>query len=488
MKAQLGKWLVVLVVGVMFLTLALPVAAQGGAGELNCNGLSEADCRILQDAALAMQGVSAVAIPAWSASLQVEADADSFSFAANGSARLVLPEQLVALRDRLTNADDPVSAVMSWLQGLDAEQVVQILQGLGLDVRVEHLLAESPAATWGFVGEGIVKDSGLYVYVTSPNGADAWFGDRVRVNDALMEEIQASLDEASQDWEALQEELESLDFRAMQAALQPVSDLLQKYTTTTREADTTYNGQTMYVFTVTFDVPGFLNDPDLAAALLQSLEALSALDTSGEMDMEDLDINEAQMRLLLTSVALMVKDSNYSVTAWIGADDSYVYRETWDVSAVLDLSLFGEEELSELTVALQASVDLAEFNTATMDNVAVPESYEALDDLDGFLVGVPEMVEADLAIGQTYNGALDGNDDTEDIFSLTLQAGQTVQLELNSEDYPYLSVYGPDGFEVAYFDTYYDTETTLTAEDSGVYLVVVKADWALDYDLTVRAK
>ena len=488
MKAQLGRLLAVVVVGVMFLTLALPVAAQGGPGEINCNGLSEADCQILQDAAMAMQSVSAVAIPAWSASLQVEAGAESFSFAANGSARLVLPEQILALRDSLTNADDPTAAVMSWLQGLDAEQVVQIVQGLGLYVRVDHLLTEFPAATWGIVGEGIVKDGGLYVYATSPNGADAWFGDQLRVDAAVMEEIQAGLDEASQDWESLQTELESLDIHAAQEALQPVIDLLQKYTTTAREADTTYNGQTMYVFTVTFDVGGFLNDPDLAAALLQSLEALSALDTSGEMNMEDLGINEAQMRLLLTTAGLIVKDSNYSVTVWIGADDSYTYREMWDVSAVLDLSLFGEEGLSEVTFALQASIDLDEFNTAAMDDVVVPESYEALDDLDNFLPGVPEMIEATLEIGKTYNGALDGDTDTEDIFALPLEAGQTVQLELSSEDYPYLSVYGPDGFQVAYFDTYYDTETVLTAEEGGEYLVVVEADWAMDYDLTVRAE
>ncbi len=488
MKARLGRWLAVWLVGVMFLALALPVAAQDGMGQPNCNGLSEADCQILQDAAAAIQNVSAFAVPAWSVSLQLEAGADSVALSANGSARAVLPEQLLTLRDSFVESENPSAAVLTWVQGLDAEQIVQILQGLGLELRIDHLLVEAPEGVFGITGEGIFKDGGLYIYTTSPNGAEAWFGDRLRVDAALMEEIQSSLDEASQDWDTLQADLESLDFRAMQEALQPVFDLLQKYITTTREADTTYNGQTMHVFTTTFDVPAFLNDPDLAAALLQSLQALSALDTSGEMDMEDLDINEAQMRLLLTTAGLIVKDSNYSVTVWIGADDSYTYREMWDVSAVLDLSLFGEEGLSEVTFALQASIDLDEFNTATMDDVVVPESYEALDDLDNFLPGVPEMIEATLEIGKTYNGALDGDTDTEDIFALPLEAGQTVQLELSSEDYPYLSVYGPDGFQVAYFDTYYDTETVLTAEEGGEYLVVVEADWAMDYDLTVRAE
>ena len=488
MKAQLGRLLAVMVVGVMFLTLALPVAAQGGAGDINCNGLSEADCQILQDAALAMQDVHAVSIPTWSASLTLDAGTESLAFNANGSARLVLPEQLLTLRDSLANADDPAAAVMSWLQSLDAEQVVQMLQSLGLDVRVDHLLAELSEGTWGIVGEGIVKDGGLYVYVTSPNGADAWFGDQLRVDAAVMEEIQSSLDEAAQSWQDMQSELENVDLDAIQEALQPMIDLMQKYITTTREADATYDGQTMYVFTSTFDVTGFLNDPDLAGVLMQSLQAIAALDTTGEMDVEDLGVNEAQMKLLLTTVALVVQDSNFSATVWIGADDSYVYRETLDISATLDLSLFGEDGPSNVALALQTDVEMSEFNTATMDAVAVPESYEALDDMDDFLVGVPEMVEGQLEIAKTYNGALDGDNDTEDIFSLPLEAGQTVQLELSSDDYPYLSVYGPDGFQVAYFDTYYDTETVLTAEESGEYLVVVEADWAMDYDLTVRAE
>jgi len=494
MKAQYGKLLAALVIGVMFLTLAAPVAAQDGGWELHCNGLSEADCQILQDAAQAMHGVSALDVPAWSVNLTVDADSDTFSFVANGSARLVLPEQVLTLVEGISGAEDPTAAVMNWMQGLDAEQVVQILQGLGAYVQIDRLIAElpaiidSPAQTWGISGEGIVKDGGLYLHLYAPNGADAWFGDQLRVNAAMMEELQAGLDEAMQSWQEAQAELENIDLDAVQAAIQPLVELLQKYVTTTREADTSLNGQTMFVFTTTFDVTGFLADEELAGVLLQSLQALAELDTSGEMGLGGLDVTEGQMQLLLMTAGLMVKESNFTTTVWVGADDSYIYREMTDIALMLDLTLFGEDAPPSVVVALQTAVEMDEFNTATMDGVTVPENYAALEDVEDFFPGLPEMIEHELAIGQTYNGALDGEDDTEDIFSLMLDAGQTVQIELNSEDYPYLSVYGPDGFQMAYFDTYYDTETTITAEESGQYLIVVEADWAMDYDLTVRAE
>ncbi len=488
MRSQFGKFLAVIVVGLMLLTLTASAAAQGGGHEIPCNGLSEADCQILQQAAQAMHGVGAVAVPSWSASFKLEAGPDSLTFAANGSARVVLPEQLLALAESLSAADEPAAAVMAWLEGLDAEQVVQILQGLGAYVEVERLIAEAPSATWGIVGEGIVKDGGVYLHLYAPNGADAWFGDQLRVDTAVMEEIQAGLDDARQSWQETQVELENVDFAAIRAALQPIADLMQQYVTVTREPDTTYNGQTMYVFTTTFDLGGFLADESLAGVLLQSLQAVAALDPSGSMDVQDLGITQAQMQLLLTTVTLMVKESRFTSTVWVGANDSYIYREMSDMFLSLDLSLFGEDAPPNVTASLQTDVQMAEFGTATMDAVTVPESYEALQDAEDFLPGVPEMIEDTLVIGRTYNGALDGDNDTEDIFSLPLEAGQTVQIELTSEDYPYLSVYGPDGFQVAYFDTYYDTETTLTAEESGTYLVVVEADWAMDYDLTVRAE
>ncbi len=489
MKAQLGKWLAVFVVGVMFLALAMPAAAQdGGRPAYYCDGLSDADCQILQNAALATQGVSALTVPAWSVNLQVEAEPETFSLVAEGSARVVLPDPLLALVEQLSNAENPSDAMMEWLLGLDAEQVVQILQGLGLSVQVDRLLFEMPDDTWGIEGEGIVKDSGLYIHLYAPNGADAWFGEQVRIDAATMAEIQAGLEEAAQDWQEAQAELENLDYSALQATLQPLVELLQKYVYITREADTVYNGQTMAVFTSTFDLNGFLGDQELAGLLLQSLQGLSELDTTGELDMEDLDLTEGQMQLLLVTVGLMLKDASINSTVWVGLDDGYIHREMLDVTAALDLSLFGEDAPARVAVVLQTNVEMDEFNTATMDTVAVPESYDTLDDLDDFLPGVPEMIEASLEIGKTYSGALDGDSDTEDIFSLALEAGQSVQIELTSEEYPYLSVYGPDGFQVAHFDTYYDNETVLTAEESGEYLVVVEADWAMDYDLTVRAE
>ena len=126
-------------------------------------------------------------------------------------------------------------------------------------------------------------------------------------------------------------------------------------------------------------------------------------------------------------------------------------------------------------------------NSTTMDAVEVPTEYRSLDDTDRFLVGTPSMIESELALGDTFSGAFDENDN-QDIFALSLAAGQTVAIEIESDDYPYVTIYGPDGFMVEELDTYYEKAITVDAKAEGVYLVEVSAYWEMDYDLTVRSE
>jgi hypothetical protein len=97
------------------------------------------------------------------------------------------------------------------------------------------------------------------------------------------------------------------------------------------------------------------------------------------------------------------------------------------------------------------------------------------------------MIEQELALGQSFAASFDDTDQ-QDIYSLTLEAGQSVKIELTSEDYPYLNLYGPDGFLISEFDTYYEKSLDFTAETAGMYLVVIEGYWELDYEITIRAQ
>ncbi|MBI5958589.1 MAG: PPC domain-containing protein, partial [Chloroflexi bacterium] len=227
-------------------------------------------------------------------------------------------------------------------------------------------------------------------------------------------------------------------------------------------------------------------DPELPGIVLRLLQnpAMAALD----MDTEDMEnLNETQVQFVLMTANLLIKQADYSYEQWIGADDQYMHKMVMTVAADIDLSLLGENTGMESVVIDGAfSVEIDQINTATMDAISVPTEYLPLDDTDNFLFGDVGMIEDELQLGQTFSGSFTDEDDEQDIFSITLTAGQPVVFDLQSEDYPYLYLYGPDGFLVEEFDLYESDTHPFTAEQDGVYIVKVQAYWDLVYDLTVR--
>lgn len=269
--------------------------------------------------------------------------------------------------------------------------------------------------------------------------------------------------------------------------VQRLEALMNAHISSTRGPNAVFNGQTMHTFTTSFDLKGFLADPDLPPALLSLLQnpALAAL----ELELGELEtLNETQIQFVLMTAGLLIANSSITMEQWIGAEDSYVHRVGLDIALDLNLELLGEEaETQSAAIVGSALLTLDDINTATLDGISVPAVYYPLDDTEDFLIGTPDMIKGQIVLGQMVSGTLSGATEARDIYGLSLNAGDSVEIALVSEDYPYLSVYGPEGFLVTEFDTYYEQTATFTAEKSGLHLFVVYAYWDMAYEMTVSA-
>lgn len=489
MKTSLRFVLLLALIALLMTGPALPALAQDG-NTLNCNGLNEADCALLSRATAAMgTGITSFTLPAWSLKYNMDAGpTNSISFDISGSGTVVLPGALLALTSDLPAMITPtdLTPVIELLQKMNSTLVEQAIAQTGLEISIDRMALSAPGQTLSGSADVIMKDGSLYIRLEAPNGAEAWFGDQLELNDSDREDLTQSIND-------LLTQLQSEEFQQalaqaseLQGAYLELYTLLSQYVITTRGADVEAMGQTMAVFTTTFDMPGMLNDPDLPAAVMTILKnpALTELGVDSEVLQ---NLNETQVKFVLMTAGLLIGDSTYTMEQWIGVDDSYLHKYAVSMAMNLDTTLFGDEvDFDTLTLSAEFGMEIDQINTASMEGVTLPPTYHDLDDTDNFLVGSPDMIEADLRIGQTFSGSFTGENDQQDVYSLSLEPGQTVSVELKSDDYPYLKIYGPDGFLIGDYDTYSDHTQTLTAEQGGVHLLNVEAYWNMKYDLTVR--
>ncbi|MBI5958081.1 MAG: hypothetical protein HY866_05065, partial [Chloroflexi bacterium] len=300
-------------IGLVILLIALlvggPVMAQGGGiYETNCNGLSEADCQILKDSAQMTQSIHSFTIPAWAIDLSLEAGPESIMVEGSGSATVVLPEFLTAWASEMPAMTSPTdyAPVISLLQQIDVAFVERLLAETGLQLTIDNAALQAPGQTLSGGADVIFKDSSLYVRLDSPTGADAWFGEPVEMTDTDREDLMQSLEEmlTQLQSEEFQESLAQMS--ELTGAYDEIITLVNKYISTTRNADAELMGQTMYTFTTTFDVKGLLADPELPGIVLRLLQnpAMAALD----MDTEDMEnLNETQVQFVLMTANLLIK-------------------------------------------------------------------------------------------------------------------------------------------------------------------------------------
>jgi len=473
---------------------ALTALAQGGEQAVNCNGLNDADCQIITDATTALQGLHAFSVPEWGVDLTVDDGQETTQIHMAGSGALVLPPSLIALASDLppmTSYAD-LAPLIAFAERLDAATLVTMLQEMGAYLVLDEMMLPGTFETLGYRNEIIFKDMGLYMHAPSPTGADAWFGEKLTLTPDDLSEMETGLAEMLTQLQSEETAQILAQLSELAGPAQRLETLMNAHISSTRGPDAVFNGQTMHTFTTAFDLEGFLADPDLPPALLSLLKnpALAVL----ELEMEELEtLNESQIQFALMTVGLLIANSSFTMEQWVGADDSYVHRVGLDITLDLNLELLGEEaEAQSAAIDGSAYLMLDDINTATLDGITVPTVYYPLDDNEDFLIGTPDMIKGQIVLGQMVSGTLSSSDNGGNIatsgshiYSLELNAGDSVEIALVSEDYPYLSVYGPDGFLVTEFDTYYEQTATFTAEKSGLHLFVVYAYWDMDYEMTV---
>ncbi len=468
---------------------ALTALAQGGEQAVNCNGLSDADCQIIVDATAAMEGLHAFSVPEWGMSLAVDDGQEPLEIRLAGSGALVLPSSFFALVSDLPVWTDftDLAPIVALVDQLDAATIMTILQEVGAYLVLDEMVLPEPTQTVGGRIEIIFKDMGIYMHAPSPTGTDAWFGEKLTLTPDNLSELETGLAEALTQLQSEEATQLLAQLSELSGPAERLNTLLSAHISSTRGPDAVSNGQTMITFTTSFDLAGFLADPDLPPTLLSLLKnpTLAALEPEiGELE----TLNETQIQFVLMTVGLLIADSSFSMEQWIGADDRYVHRIGFDMSLDINLALLGEEaETQSVAIDGSAYLLLDDINTATLDGITVPAVYYPLDGTEDFLVGTPDMIKDQLVLGQMVSGTLSSATEARDIYGLSLNAGDAVEIALVSENYPYLSVYGPDGFLVTEFDTYYEQTVTFTAEKSGLHLFVVYAYWDMAYEMTVSA-
>jgi hypothetical protein len=343
-------WSYVLAAGLCVLLLVtgplLTVFGQDGSTgtSANCNGLSAADCQILQDASSTMQTVSSFSIPAWSVDLTIDAGPESMKLTADGHGAAALPASLTGLMGNMQglNIYTTPDAIIDFYGQLNAEMLLQTLAEAGLSVAIEHVHLQAPDQTSSGSADVIYKDQALYLRLESPNGAQAWFGDTVNPSETDV----ASLD---QSLAGLLTQLQSEDFRQTWAQVsefsglsQQLTDLANQYVVTTRGDAVEMMGQSMIPFTTTFDLKALLGDPDLPGLLIDFFSN-PALANLGANTSDLTSINETQVQFLLMTAGLLLKDATFSASQWVGADDGYFHQLDLNVALDVDLSLLGVE-------------------------------------------------------------------------------------------------------------------------------------------------
>jgi hypothetical protein len=404
---------------------------------------------------------------------------------------MVLPETLMGMMTDMqampsTGMMTDMQPIIDFYSQFTGETLMQMLAELGLHATLDELVVEVPGETPLAISlEVIFKDMGLYLRVPSPVESEQWFGDTLELGAGDLAEIDAMFEELVMQLESEEMQQMMAQMSEFEGVAQDFSNLMNAYVTTTRGDDADMMGQSMAVFTTEFDLQGLLSDPELGTLIMDLLENPALAEMN--MQTEDLQINETQIQFVLMTVGLLLKDFSISTTQYVGLDDSFVHRVEFDMALDVDLSLLGDPDVPGAVGDMHFEADISDINSTTMDSVEPPTDFRSLDETGDFLVGSPSMIKEQLALGETYSGSFAGND-TQHVFSLSLSRGQAVQIEIESDDYPYVNVYGPDGFLIDGLDTYYEQSLTLEAGEEGVYLIEVEAYWEMDYDLTVRAQ
>jgi len=483
---RLTRFLTVLVVALALIAGPVLSAFAQDANPV-CQGLSAADCELLRSAMKAQQRLTSISVPAWSINLYLTAEQESVFFEAHGSAAASLPAELAALRDAFLDIEMVTpDTLRAFLGQIDSATVQTILNNLLLSLVVDGFELETPEESIAGSGALLFKDSAIYLNLPAPSAENTWFGEPLEITETDLAELDVAL--AQLRAALLDEEMDEA-FDAAGALLtmqQDIAALVQQHITTTRLPDDALGGQPVAVFTTTFNLKDLLADPSLAPTLMMLLKNLAEQNP----DMTEMELNQPQLQLALVALDLMLTEGAFTSSQWVGLDDGHLHRVTFDGTLNLDLSLFNNENedvpVGPVIFSVSLAADFEDFDAVTPDQIISPATFYPTDEIDNFLVGTPNQIESVVAVGDVINRTMPFDGDTH-IFALPLEAGESIILTLESESFPYLSVYNPDAFLVDTLSTYSGEPLSFTADSAGVHFITVEGYSKLSYRLTISA-
>ncbi len=322
---RIARVLPILLVAMLALVPVLPALAQGGTNPV-CNGLSDADCTLVENAS--QMTVTSFLTPSWEIRLNFTDGTQTFAFSASGSGGFSF---------------------------MDGQLVVHlVIDQSSLEV------PDSPAMSGS--AEIIVTNDMAYVMY---NGE--WYGQAITPEDLASMGLGNVAD------------LGSLTDMGSMMSGQDMSGIdLTGVLTTTRGADADSMGQSMADFTTTVDINGLLtavlSSPLLGEALGAAGGATDSLGLGG-MTPEDMQMMGMFLGPLLTGTSV-------SFEQWIGLDDGQIHMITLDIPVSLDLSMLSPDT-GKITGEVYFMSEVAAHNQPV--EVTPPESYKPMDELQSQL-------------------------------------------------------------------------------------------------------
>ncbi|GAB4527330.1 MAG: hypothetical protein OHK0046_45020 [Anaerolineae bacterium] len=165
--------------------------------------------------------------------------------------------------------------------------------------------------------------------------------------------------------------------------MNPSGTDLSPYIDYVRLPDEDMMGQTMYPFQFTVDLTSLLNSPEFT----QFMGMVGGL--AG-------DDPNVQQGLALLPMLLGGVESDMVITQWVGADDNFIHKLTFDLSGALDLAFLtggasaeGAPAIPPITLDLVFDVEISDINSEFV--IAAPEGARILspEEIQGLMGSVP---------------------------------------------------------------------------------------------------
>ncbi|GAB4571365.1 MAG: hypothetical protein Kow0077_07910 [Anaerolineae bacterium] len=372
-------WVLFLVVALIGVPVSSLQAQGGGMPNLFCQGLSEEDCAILEQAQQVMAEVTAVAMDMQLdvAVSGVEDVGDGFAMSMAMDGVAAVDPELAAMMTTMQDAQ-----AMSEMMAQGMQLVVDMLRGVQGDVNLELSFPAEMAAEIGIPMETlatrlVMADGVLYVnleQLVPPEMAEseeaqmpAWIGIDLAGMYEMLGEMAAS--EGVEGMPDMQELFASEELAALYD-FEKWGDFVQ----VTRLEDDEIDSQPQAVFHVVLDYGAIFGSPEFQEAFLAYMAR--AMELSGE-DMADMPEN------FMDVMQVMMSGLSLEMTQWIGLEDYWQHRIEMDFAFAPDVAALVaiEPEAADMPEDFAISFHLL-MNSAPVDGpvtVEVPEDAQVIN-------------------------------------------------------------------------------------------------------------